>query len=220
MVYKCNCPLFEMENRPSNTCAKHFIKASTFLIVQSIELLHLSKSNESSIILVMWWCDGSIMLSNHELEDVGMVFPHNFHKFGIPPLNMVVCSFVSFCVDILHVHGGLWITTKPCLHKALAQSYQLWKFLSGSGTHIPYGYQLDGNEIVNAPLSCYTMKRINRKGAIMGLVQLSNLISSYNGNNKVATTGSSYKLLWWYVVMVNDHSDFQHNYFYLTGKCG
>ena len=47
------------------------------------------------------------MLSNHELEDVGMVFSHNFRKFGIPSLNMVVCSFVSFGVDIPHVHGDL-----------------------------------------------------------------------------------------------------------------
>jgi len=47
------------------------------------------------------------MLNNHELEDVGMVFPHHFHELGIPFLNMVVCSFVSFCVDIPHVHGDL-----------------------------------------------------------------------------------------------------------------
>ena len=47
------------------------------------------------------------MLSNHELEDVGMVFPQNFRKFEIRSLNMVVCSFVSFCVDIPHVHGDL-----------------------------------------------------------------------------------------------------------------
>ena len=57
------------------------------------------------------------MLCNHELEDVGMVFPHNIGKFGIPSPNMVVCSFVSFCVDIPHVHGDLLIITKPCLHK-------------------------------------------------------------------------------------------------------
>ena len=38
--------------------------------------------------------------------------------------------------------------------------------------------------IVNAPLSCYIVKWINRKVAIAGLVQLSNLISSYNGNKK------------------------------------
>ena len=48
-----------------------------------------------------------IMLSNHELEDVGMVFPNNFRIFGIPSINMVVCSFVSFCVDIPYVHGDL-----------------------------------------------------------------------------------------------------------------
>ena len=47
------------------------------------------------------------MLSNHELEDVGMVFPHNFHKFGIPSLNIFVCSFVSFSVNISHVHRDL-----------------------------------------------------------------------------------------------------------------
>ena len=45
------------------------------------------------------------MFSNHELEDVGRVFPHHFRKLGIPSLNMVVSSFVSFCVDIRHVHG-------------------------------------------------------------------------------------------------------------------
>ena len=107
MVYKCSCQLFEMENIPCNTCIKHLLKATTLLIVQSIELLHLSKSNESSIILVVWWCDGSIMLSNHEPEDVGLVFPHNFRKFGIPFLNIVVCSFVSFCVDIPRVLGDI-----------------------------------------------------------------------------------------------------------------
>ena len=47
------------------------------------------------------------MLSNHELEGVGMVFPHNFRELGIKSLNMVVFSFVIFCVDILHVHGDL-----------------------------------------------------------------------------------------------------------------
>ena len=46
----------------------------------------------------------------------------------------------------------------------------------------PHGHQLDGDEIVNAPLSCYIVKWRNRKVAITGLVQLSNLISSYNGN--------------------------------------
>ena len=46
------------------------------------------------------------MFSNHELEDVGMVFSHHFCKLGIPSLNMVVCSFVSFCVDIPHVLGA------------------------------------------------------------------------------------------------------------------
>ena len=46
------------------------------------------------------------MFSSHELEDVGMVFPHYFHKLGgIPSLIMVVCSFVSFCVDLPYVHG-------------------------------------------------------------------------------------------------------------------
>ena len=55
-----------------------------------------------------------------------------------------------------------------------------------------HGHQLDGVEIVNAPLSCYIVKWRNRKIAITGLVQLSNLISSYNGEN-VAITGSSYK---------------------------
>ena len=88
------------------TFVHNFFKATTLLIVQSTELLHLSKSNESSFILVMWWCNGGIMFSNHELEEVGMVvFPHNFRKFGIPSLNMVVCSFVSICVDIKALRG-------------------------------------------------------------------------------------------------------------------
>ena len=49
------------------------------------------------------------MLSNHELEDAWMVFPNNVRKFGIPSLNMLDCSFVSFCVyvDIPYVHGDL-----------------------------------------------------------------------------------------------------------------
>ena len=46
----------------------------------------------------------------------------------------------------------------------------------------PHGHQLDGDEIVDAPLSCYIVKMRNTKVAIMGLVQLSNLIGSYNGN--------------------------------------
>ena len=53
------------------------------------------------------------MLSNHELEDVGMVFPHYFLKLAIPSLNMVVCSFVSFCVDIPRVHGDHHQTMSP-----------------------------------------------------------------------------------------------------------
>jgi len=44
------------------------------------------------------------MLSNHKLEDVGMVFPH-FRELGIPSVNMAVCSFVSLYVDMPHVHG-------------------------------------------------------------------------------------------------------------------
>jgi len=95
------------------------------------------------------------MVNNHELEDDGMVFPHNFRKFGIP-------TFISFYVDIPHVHGHLSIITKPCIHKALVKCYQLWKSLSGSETHFqavhPLCTQLVGNEIVNAPLSCYIVK--------------------------------------------------------------
>ena len=53
-----------------------------------------------------------------------------------------------------------------------------------SNPSTPHGHQLDGDEIVNAPLSCYIAKWRNRKVAITGLVQLSNLISSYNGNKK------------------------------------
>ena len=42
------------------------------------------------------------------------------------------------------------------------------------------GHQLDGYDIVNAPLSCYIVKWRKRKVAITRLVHLSNLISSYN----------------------------------------
>ena len=70
-------------------------------IVLSTEL-HLSKSNECHKLFLLY---GGIMFSNHDLEDVEMVFPHYFCKLGIPSLNMVVCSFVRFCVDIPHVHG-------------------------------------------------------------------------------------------------------------------
>ena len=48
----------------------------------------------------------------------------------------------------------------------------------------PRGYQLDGDEIENAPLSCYSVKWRNRKVAMTGLVPLSNLISSYNRNKE------------------------------------
>ena len=57
----------------------------------------------------------------------------------------------------------------------------------------PYGHHLDGNEIVNAPVSCYIVTWRNRNVAITGLIHLSNLISGYNGNKKLAITGSSYK---------------------------
>ena len=77
------------------------------------------------------------MFSSHELEDVGMVFPHYFHKLGIPSLIMVVCSFVNLCVDIPYVHGNFVIITKLCLHKVLVKNYHwnLWKFLSGTHLH-------------------------------------------------------------------------------------
>ena len=39
----------------------------------------------------------------------------------------------------------------------------------------PHGHQLGGDEIVNAPLSCYVVKWRYRKVAITGLVCLSNL---------------------------------------------
>ena len=32
-----------------------------------------------------------------------IMFPHHFCKLGIPSLNMVICSFVSFCVGAFHV---------------------------------------------------------------------------------------------------------------------
>ena len=71
------------------------------------------------------------MFSNHELEDVGIVFPHYFGKLGILSLNMAVCSFVRFCVDVL---GDFWIITKPCFHNVLMKNIHLTlqKFLSGT----------------------------------------------------------------------------------------
>ena len=139
-------------------------------------------------VIIFFLLCGGVMFSNHELEDGGTVFPHHFCKLGIPSLNTVVCSFVSFYVDIPHVHGDLCSITKQCLHKILVRNYHLtsWKFLSE--THIkavhPSWTSADGDEIVNAPLSCYIVKWRNRKVAITGIVQLSNLISSYNGNKK------------------------------------
>ena len=47
-----------------------------------------------------------------------------------------------------------------------------------------YGHQLDGDEIFNVPFSCYIVNWRNRTVAITRQVQLSNLISSYNGNKK------------------------------------
>ena len=42
------------------------------------------------------------------------MFPHHFRKLGIPPLNMVSCSFVSFCVGAFHVksikNGEIYMT--------------------------------------------------------------------------------------------------------------
>ena len=73
---------------------------------------------------------------NWKMLELGTVFRHHFCKLGIPSLNMVVCSFVNFCVDIPHVHGDFLIITKPCLHKVLVNNYHLslLKFLSG--THL------------------------------------------------------------------------------------
>ena len=45
------------------------------------------------------------MLSKHELEDMDGV--SLTLSLEIPSLIMVVCSFVSFCVDIPHVQGDL-----------------------------------------------------------------------------------------------------------------
>ena len=94
-----------------------------------------------------------------------MVFPQHFRDLGIPSLDMVVCS-----VDIPHVHGDLCIITKPCLHRVFVKSYQLWKFSQwdtlSSKPSTSHGHQLDGDEIVNAPLSCYIVKWRNRKVAI------------------------------------------------------
>ena len=47
------------------------------------------------------------MLTNRELEDLRMVFPYHFREHEILSRNMVVCSFVSSCVEIRHVHGDL-----------------------------------------------------------------------------------------------------------------
>ena len=42
------------------------------------------------------------------------MFPHHFRKLGIPSLNMVSCSFVSFCVGAFHVksikNGEIYMT--------------------------------------------------------------------------------------------------------------
>ena len=84
MIYKCNSQLFEMENIQYNTCAKHYFQKTTTLIVQSTAALCLATMNWN----MLGWC-----------------FPTTFGKLGIPSLNIVVCSFVSFCVDIPHVHG-------------------------------------------------------------------------------------------------------------------
>ena len=43
------------------------------------------------------------MFSNHELEDVGIVFPHT----TFANLEFHHSTFVSFCVDIAHVHEDL-----------------------------------------------------------------------------------------------------------------
>ena len=50
----------------------------------------------------------------------------------------------------------------------------LLKFLSGTYLYQGHVHQLDADEIVNAPLSCYIVKWRNRKVAITGLVQRSN----------------------------------------------
>ena len=72
----------------------------------------------------------------------------------------------------------------PQSSKVLDKSDQLWTFLSG--THLikavlPHRHRLDGDEIINAPLSCYVVKWRNTIVAVTGLIQLVNLIISYNG---------------------------------------
>ena len=87
-----------------------------------------------AIILVLWWFDGSIMFSNHELEFVGMVFPHHFRELGNPSLNMVA---VHLYVSFYTFHLSMEIFASSPSHastKVLVKGYKLWKFLSA--THI------------------------------------------------------------------------------------
>ena len=82
-----------------------FFQKTTTLIVLSTEL-RLSKSNECHQLFLL---GGGVMaascLATMNWKMLGWHFPHHFCKLGIPSLDMVVCSFVRFCVDIPHVHG-------------------------------------------------------------------------------------------------------------------
>ena len=75
------------------------IQKKTTLIVLSTEL-HLSKRNESHQLFVLG--GGGIAASCLATMNWKMLVSR---KLGIPSLNMVVCSFVSFYIDIPHVHG-------------------------------------------------------------------------------------------------------------------
>ena len=126
-----------------------------------------------NVFLPLSWRDGGLMLSNFKLcccllslysiheQYVGMVFTHHFRELAIPSLKMVVCSFVSFCVEIPYIHGDLWIITKSCLLEVIVKIYQLWKPLNRTHLHQSHPFLVDivdGDELINAPLYCYIMK--------------------------------------------------------------
>ena len=87
----------------------------------------------SSIILVIWWCDGSIMFTNHEPEVVGWygVFPTTFANLEFHNSTWL---FVYLSDYVYTFHMSRVIFESSRLHKVKNYHLTFWKFLSG--THI------------------------------------------------------------------------------------
>ena len=85
MICKCNCQLFEME-----------IYHKTL-----VQIFFSSKDNY-------------VNCTEYRIAFIKKKIPDHVRKLGIPSLNMVICSFVSFCVWAFYVksikNGEIYMT--------------------------------------------------------------------------------------------------------------